>query len=65
MMMCAAPRGHVMLSGEAWAMLFSLLLGITNGYFGSVPMILAPGKVPDEQKELTGTTDLVVLFVCD
>ncbi len=35
-------------------MVFSGILGITNGYFGSVPMILAPSKVPDEQKELTG-----------
>lgn len=53
-MICAMPRGQPILSGEGWAMLLSLLLGITNGYFGSVPMILAATKVPDEQKELTG-----------
>ncbi|XP_013395768.1 equilibrative nucleoside transporter 4-like [Lingula anatina] len=54
MMMCATPRLGPILNGEGWAMLISLILGVTNGYFGSVPMILASTKVPDEQKELTG-----------
>ena len=54
--MCAAPRGSPLLPGVGWAMLFSLLLGITNGISGSVPMIIAPSVVPDEQKELTGIT---------
>ena len=53
-MLCAAPRDKPLLQGELWAIFFSLVLGITNGYFGSVPMILAPSKVPDEDKELTG-----------
>ena len=54
LMLCAAPRSHPILSAEGWSMAFSMILGVTNGYFGSVPMILAPGKIPDEQKELTG-----------
>ncbi|ELU15279.1 hypothetical protein CAPTEDRAFT_221558 [Capitella teleta] len=54
MMLCAAPRSSPILKGETWAMLLSMLLGLTNGYFGSIPMILAPSTVPDEQKELTG-----------
>lgn len=54
LMLCAAPRKQPVLHGEAWSMVVSLLLGLTNGYFGSMPMIIAPGKVPDEQKELTG-----------
>ena len=29
-------------------------MGVTNGYFGSVPMIQAAGKVPPEQRELAG-----------
>ena len=44
----------VRVSGEGWAVLLSVCLGLTNGYFGSVPMILAPSRVADEQKELTG-----------
>lgn len=43
-----------MLSHPAWPCLFSLLMGVTNGYFGSVPMIQAAGKVPPEQRELAG-----------
>jgi solute carrier family 29 (equilibrative nucleoside transporter) protein 4 len=29
-------------------------LGLTNGYFGSVPMIRAPITIIEERKELTG-----------
>ncbi|XP_077980121.1 equilibrative nucleoside transporter 4-like [Glandiceps talaboti] len=54
MMICVAPRDSPILSHESWSMICSILLGITNGYFGSVPMILSPGKVPAEQKELSG-----------
>ncbi|XP_064651086.1 equilibrative nucleoside transporter 4-like isoform X2 [Lineus longissimus] len=54
LMLCAAPRRQPLLRGDAWSMLFSILLGISNGYFGSVPMIIASTKVPDEQKEITG-----------
>jgi hypothetical protein len=35
-------------------MLFSLLLGVTNGLVGSVPMIQAPSRVSEEHRELTG-----------
>ncbi|KAF8789193.1 equilibrative nucleoside transporter 4-like [Argiope bruennichi] len=52
--LCAAPRGAPYLSGEGWSMIFSLLLGLSNGIAGSVPMIVAPSVVPDERKELTG-----------
>ncbi|XP_023221379.1 equilibrative nucleoside transporter 4-like [Centruroides sculpturatus] len=52
--MCAAPRGDPLLKNEEWAMVLSLFLGLSNGVFGSVPMIVAPSMVPDEQKELTG-----------
>ena len=54
LMLCAAPRDKPVIRGEGLPILFSLLLGISNGYFGSVPMILAPSRVPDEYKELTG-----------
>lgn len=66
-MLCATPRDSPALPGEAWSVMLSALLGITNGYFGSVPMILAPGHVPDNQKELTGRYSMrskYSLFFC-
>lgn len=48
------PRGHPYLSGEGYPMFFSLLLGLTNGLIGSIPMIQAPSKVSEENRELTG-----------
>lgn len=52
--MCVYPAGAPTLAHPAWPCLFSLLMGVTNGYFGSVPMIQAAGKVPPEQRELAG-----------
>nr|XP_033770379.1 equilibrative nucleoside transporter 4 isoform X2 [Geotrypetes seraphini] len=54
--MCIYPNGKPAFSHPAWPCIFSLLMGITNGYFGSVPMILAAGKVSPEQRELAGNT---------
>ncbi|KAJ8402671.1 hypothetical protein AAFF_G00367540 [Aldrovandia affinis] len=54
--MCVYPVQRPALSHPAWPCIFSLLMGISNGYFGSVPMILAAGKVPPEQRELAGNT---------
>ncbi|XP_046411770.1 equilibrative nucleoside transporter 4 [Neodiprion virginianus] len=53
-LLCAIPRRAPILSGEGYPLLFSLLLGLTNGIVGSVPMIQAPSKVPEEHRELTG-----------
>ncbi|XP_043945418.1 equilibrative nucleoside transporter 4 isoform X2 [Protopterus annectens] len=54
--MCVYPNGKPSFSHPAWPCIFSLLMGISNGYFGSVPMILAAGKVSPEQRELAGNT---------
>ncbi|KAM6113953.1 equilibrative nucleoside transporter 4 [Pterocles gutturalis] len=54
--MCVYPNGRPTFGHPAWPCIFSLLMGITNGYFGSVPMILAAGKVSPEQRELAGNT---------
>ncbi|XP_028561976.2 equilibrative nucleoside transporter 4 isoform X4 [Podarcis muralis] len=54
--MCVYPNGKPAFGHPAWPCIFSLLMGITNGYFGSVPMILAAGKVSPEQRELAGNT---------
>lgn len=55
--MCVYPVPKPTLCHPAWPCVFSLLMGITNGYFGSVPMIQAAGKVPPEQRELAGKAD--------
>lgn len=55
--MCVYPNGQPTFGHPAWPCIFSLLMGITNGYFGSVPMILAAGKVSPEQRELAGRTE--------
>ncbi|XP_071550430.1 equilibrative nucleoside transporter 4 [Panulirus ornatus] len=54
MMLCAGPRTSPVIPGEATPLILSALLGISNGVLGSVPMILAPTKVQDEHRELTG-----------
>ncbi|XP_044534700.1 equilibrative nucleoside transporter 4 [Gracilinanus agilis] len=54
--LCVYPSGKPTFSHPAWPCIFSLLMGISNGYFGSVPMILAAGKVSPEQRELAGNT---------
>ncbi|XP_062338626.1 equilibrative nucleoside transporter 4 isoform X2 [Osmerus eperlanus] len=54
--MCVYPSSAPALAHPAWPCLFSMLMGVTNGYFGSVPMIQAAGKVPPDQRELAGNT---------
>ncbi|KAM6157085.1 equilibrative nucleoside transporter 4 [Erethizon dorsatum] len=54
--LCVYPSGAPTLRHPAWPCVFSLLMGISNGYFGSVPMILAAGKVSPQQRELAGNT---------
>lgn len=52
--LCVYPSGTPALRHPAWPCVLSLLMGISNGYFGSVPMILAAGKVGPKQRELAG-----------
>ncbi|KAG1656366.1 Equilibrative nucleoside transporter 4 [Nymphon striatum] len=54
LVMCATPRVNSLIPGEGWPMFFSLALGLSNGILGSVPMIMAPSRVPNEHKEITG-----------
>ncbi|XP_011499005.1 PREDICTED: equilibrative nucleoside transporter 4 [Ceratosolen solmsi marchali] len=53
-LMCAIPRRLPVLSNELYAILLSVFLGVTNGIVGSVPMVQAPTKVPEEHRELAG-----------
>uniref|UniRef100_A0A1B6C291 Equilibrative nucleoside transporter 4 n=2 Tax=Clastoptera arizonana TaxID=38151 RepID=A0A1B6C291_9HEMI len=54
LVLCATPRGAPFFPGEGYPLLFSLLLGLTNGLVGSVPMIQAPSRISEEHRELTG-----------
>ncbi|KAI4881848.1 hypothetical protein NFI96_026637, partial [Prochilodus magdalenae] len=54
--MCVSPAQRPLLAHPAWPCALSVLLGISNGYLGSVPMIQAAGKVPPQQRELAGNT---------
>ncbi|XP_026871548.2 equilibrative nucleoside transporter 4 [Electrophorus electricus] len=54
--MCVSPTRHPLLAHPAWPCALSVLLGISNGYLGSVPMIQAVGRVPPQQRELAGNT---------
>uniref|UniRef100_A0A8D8TT11 Equilibrative nucleoside transporter 4 n=1 Tax=Cacopsylla melanoneura TaxID=428564 RepID=A0A8D8TT11_9HEMI len=51
---CALPRSGPFITGEDHALMLSMMLGFTNGVVGSVPMIVAPSKVSEEHRELTG-----------
>ena len=54
MILCILPKSSPVLSNIFWQFLLSSTLGLTNGYFGSVPMIRAPMMMIEERKELTG-----------
>lgn len=54
LLLCCAPRAQPVIAGETPAFIFSAALGITNGLAGSLPMMLAPAKVPATLKEVTG-----------
>ncbi|KAI5645413.1 nucleoside transporter domain-containing protein [Phthorimaea operculella] len=40
--------------GKMYPIMFSVILGFTNGLFGSVPMIMAPSRVGREHREIAG-----------
>ncbi|XP_075929756.1 equilibrative nucleoside transporter 4 isoform X2 [Petromyzon marinus] len=63
LVLCTAPLGAPVLPPPAWPCALSILLGITNGYMCSVPMIRAPGAVPPERRELAGNIMTVSLMM--
>ena len=54
MILCILPKSSPVLSNLFWQFFLSSTLGLSNGYFGSVPMIRAPMSIIEERKELTG-----------
>lgn len=54
MIMCVFPKENPIFEAEITAFILSIILGLSNGVLGSVPMIQAPTKVEDRFRELTG-----------
>lgn len=54
LLLCAAPRNRPVIAGESAAFIFTIALGVSNGLAGSLPMMLAPLKVPAVLREVTG-----------
>ncbi|XP_068580982.1 equilibrative nucleoside transporter 3 [Cebidichthys violaceus] len=51
------PRDHlhtVLFANDVYPVVFNCLLGLTNGYLGTLPMIYGPKVVPRELAEATG-----------
>ncbi|KAM7408950.1 hypothetical protein PAMA_002597 [Pampus argenteus] len=51
------PRDHlhtVLFTHDVYPVIFNCLLGLTNGYLGTLPMIYGPKVVPRELAEATG-----------
>ncbi|XP_015258369.1 PREDICTED: equilibrative nucleoside transporter 3 [Cyprinodon variegatus] len=51
------PRGHlhtVLFPSDVYPVIFNCLLGLSNGYLGTLPMIYGPKVVPRELAEATG-----------
>lgn len=63
MLLCAMPRSKPVISTEIFPFVFALILGLSNGVLGSVPMIQAPSKVEDRHRELTGNM-MTLLYNC-
>lgn len=53
-LLCAMPRDRPITPGEGYPIFLSMMLGLTNGVIGSVPMIQAPSRVAEQHRELTG-----------
>ncbi|GAB0087774.1 Equilibrative nucleoside transporter [Sergentomyia squamirostris] len=54
LLLTCTPRERPIISGETPAFFFTAALGLSNGLAGSLPMILAPAKVPASLKEVSG-----------
>ncbi|CAG9833943.1 unnamed protein product [Diabrotica balteata] len=65
MALCAMPpiTNFGFLSSDLLAFGYSILLGLTNGVLGSVPMIQAPTKVPRCYRELAGNM-MTLYYMC-
>ena len=51
--LCAAPHHAPLFPGEWLPISFTAILGLTNGLFGNLPIILAPANVRDTSNLMT------------
>lgn len=63
LIMCVAPRHKPVFRGELAPLFLTTLLGLSNGLWGSLPMILAPAAVPEHQREHTGNL-MTIAYSC-
>ncbi|XP_053606361.1 equilibrative nucleoside transporter 4 isoform X2 [Plodia interpunctella] len=54
MLLCCAPRHQPHIVPDMYPIMFVIVMGFTNGLFGSVPMIMAPSRVGRENREIAG-----------
>lgn len=54
LLLCCTPRARPVISGEPMSFFFTAALGVSNGIAGSLPMMLAPSKVPSSLRETAG-----------
>ena len=62
LVLCASPHHAPLFQGELLPLSFTVILGLTNGLFGSLPIILAPSKVKETERELAG--NLMIFSYC-
>lgn len=62
--LCVGPhRISPFFKTESWSFFFTSLFGVSNGVFGSLPMIVAPSRLPSHLKELTGNV-MTISYSC-
>ena len=54
LVLCTAPHHAPLLKGEWLPISLTAVLGLSNGLFGSLPIILAPSSVRETERELVG-----------
>ena len=62
LVLCASHQKPPLLQGIWFPGILTSMLGVSNGLFGSLPMILGPGTVSPREKELAG--NLLTLSYC-
>ena len=60
LILCVSPSpAHPILPFPLiWAVLLVMIVGVSTGYFGTLPMIMAPKEVESEHRELAGEIQL-------
>jgi solute carrier family 29 (equilibrative nucleoside transporter) protein 4 len=60
-LLCIVPLGQPVLNHEAYSCILCCLLGVTNGYLGSIMMIEAGSHAEEGRREVTGNVMTMAL----